>query len=222
VGRQAVLLDPGFPDQAERGLELARQIAHLSYRAEPGLVQRQGRRLAPDAAVPHREWSSRTPYRMQTYLEHQGAKLRRRFDARSYLAQMDAMDHHDLARVPPAPEAVESWRADAPRRRRPSDGPFHGWEALPSPDPETSWGLSRLQARVLAVSIDTDQLYFPEHMVWLTERLRVLGLDAQHRTLSSAHGHDAFLIEWGPMAGLLAEALALPPPGLGGGGSPRP
>ena len=38
--RQAILNDPGFPDDPARGLELARQIAHLSYRAEPGLHDR--------------------------------------------------------------------------------------------------------------------------------------------------------------------------------------
>jgi homoserine O-acetyltransferase len=233
VARQAILLDPGFPQTAERGLELARQLAHLSYRAEAGLMQRQGRRLAPDEALEAHEaaagegapearggppaappWSSRTPYRVQTYLEHQGAKLRRRFHPLCYLAQTDAMDHHDLARPPGpgTPEPAESWPAEAPRRARPRGGPFRGWRTVATPDPDDSWGLARLQARVLAISIDSDQLFFPEHMLWLTERLRVLGVDARHRQLRSAHGHDAFLIEWAPLSRLLTEALALPGP----------
>ena len=40
IGRQAIL------DFGERGLELARQVAHLSYRSERGLEARQGRAQA--------------------------------------------------------------------------------------------------------------------------------------------------------------------------------
>ena len=58
-------------------------------------------------------------------------------------------------------------------------------------------------------------------MVWLPERLRVLGVDARHRQVRSAHGHDAFLIEWEAMADYLREALALPGPDAGGGGRGR-
>ena len=42
VARQALLLDPGFPEAPARGLELARQLAMITYRAEPGLDARQG------------------------------------------------------------------------------------------------------------------------------------------------------------------------------------
>ncbi|MFP2925101.1 homoserine O-acetyltransferase family protein [Pyxidicoccus sp. 3LG] len=91
VARQAVLLDPDFPEAPHRGLELARQLAMLTYRAEPGLEADQGR---PPA------WSSRALYPVQSYLEHQGRKLEARFDARAYLALLGAMDHHDLSRGP--------------------------------------------------------------------------------------------------------------------------
>nr|WP_216611852.1 alpha/beta fold hydrolase [Myxococcus xanthus] len=91
VARQALLMDPGFPDSPHRGLELARQLAMLTYRAEPGLEALQGRPA---------EWSSRALHPMHSYLEYQGQKLERRFDARAYLAQLGAMDHHDLSRFP--------------------------------------------------------------------------------------------------------------------------
>ncbi len=77
VARQVLLLDPGFPESPQRGLELARQLAMLTYRAEPGL----------EAVRP-----------VESYLEHQGRKLTARFDARAYLVQLGAMDHHDLSR----------------------------------------------------------------------------------------------------------------------------
>ncbi|AEI65255.1 alpha/beta fold hydrolase [Corallococcus macrosporus] len=91
VARQALLMDPGFPKAPRRGLELARQLAMLTYRAEPGLEALQGR---PEA------WSSRALHPMHSYLEYQGQKLEARFDARAYLAQLGAMDHHDLSRFP--------------------------------------------------------------------------------------------------------------------------
>jgi homoserine O-acetyltransferase len=217
VGRQAILMDPGFPDHAERGLELARQIAHLSYRAEPGLSLRQGRQQASDGhprvdadpGDPRAHWSSRAPYRVQTYLEHHGQKLLTRFDPRAYLAQMDAMDHHDLARVPPPPDPEESWSV-AEAQRIPPVGPVSvdGLDLSPA-DPADSWGLRRIRAKVLALSIDSDQLFFPAHMSALCERLRALGRTAELAQLRSAHGHDAFLIEWDQVAAALNRAWSL-------------
>jgi homoserine O-acetyltransferase len=89
VARQLVRLDPGWPDDVGRGLELARQLATLTYRAEPSLDARQHRAAGHPPEAPWR-WP------VQSYLEHQGRKLRRRFEARSYLLQLEAMDHHDL------------------------------------------------------------------------------------------------------------------------------
>lgn len=93
VARQVLRLDPGWPSDVGRGLEVARQLAMLTYRAEPSLDARQ-HRAAGRVEAP---WS----LPIQSYLEHQGKKLRRRFDARSYLLQLDAMDSHDLDSRPP-------------------------------------------------------------------------------------------------------------------------
>jgi homoserine O-acetyltransferase len=65
---------------------------------------------------------------------------------------------------------------------------------------------------VLALSIDSDQLFFPAHMVALCARLSALGRTAEHRQLSSPHGHDSFLIEWDQVASALRRAWALPAP----------
>jgi homoserine O-acetyltransferase len=88
VARQILRLDPGWPSDVGRGLELARQLAMLTYRAESSLDARHHRaagRAEPPWSLP-----------VQSYLEHQGKKLRRRFDARPYLLQLEAMDAHDL------------------------------------------------------------------------------------------------------------------------------
>ncbi|QRN99452.1 alpha/beta fold hydrolase [Archangium violaceum] len=182
VARQALLLDPDFPEAPARGLEVARQLAMLTYRAEPGLESRQGRHQPRPGETRARGWSPRALYPIQSYLEHQGEKLRERFDAKSYLALLGAMDHHDLSRTP---------RGDA----------------------GGTWGVSRIRASALCVGIDQDQLFYPEHMEKLTERLRALGRHAEYAELSSPHGHDGFLIEWEPLEELLRRALALPPAG---------
>ncbi len=183
VGRQLVLLDPA------RGLELARQVGHMTYRAEEGLEDRQGRRMGADAALESSgaAWSPRGAYAVETYLEHQGEKLQARFEPMAYLAQLGAMDHHDLDRIPGPPDAGESWSL--------GDGP---------------WGLDRITAATLAVGIDTDRLFSPGEMDALASALRSRGVHSRYREMESLHGHDAFLIEWGPLAALIEEALGMP------------
>lgn len=142
--------------RSARGLELARQLAMLSYRAEAGLERTQGRTRDADGA-----------YRIGTYLEHQGRKLRGRFHVGAYLALMGAMDHHALG------------------------------------DDE----IRSITAATLAVGIDSDQLFFPEHMRALARALP----SAEYAELRSVHGHDAFLIEWDQLRACLWRAMALVP-----------
>ena len=177
AGRAAILADPGFPDGAGRGLEIARQIAHMTYRAEPGLVERQ----SPAAVAP----SAAHPLPIQTYLEHQGKKLRGRFHARAYLAQLTAMDRHDILRPPPEPEPehAEAWTAGA------------------------EWTLDRITSRIRAIGIDSDQLYFPTHLRALVDDFAERDRDAKYLEIRSPHGHDAFLIEWDQMERALRWAL---------------
>ena len=68
---QLLVLDPS------RGLELARQLAMTTYRSEVDFDTRHG---------------------IGSYLEHQGVKLRQRFDAGSYGALARAMNAHDVGR----------------------------------------------------------------------------------------------------------------------------
>ena len=107
VARQILRLDPGYPNHVGRGLELARQLAMLTYRAEAGLEARQSR---PAKATP-----AAAGYPVQSYLEHQGAKLRNRFDAQAYELQLAAMDHHDLLQPLPGDTqpAISRVRASA-------------------------------------------------------------------------------------------------------------
>ena len=70
-----------------RGIELARQVAMLSFRTDRELGLRFGRDL-DDAG----RWE------VANYLDHQGRKLARRFDAATYRTLLDAMDAHDVGR----------------------------------------------------------------------------------------------------------------------------
>ncbi len=76
-----------------RGLALARRIAHITYRSESELATRFGRRLQNDED-PLRGGR----YAVESYLDHPGAKLVRRFDAGSYVTLTQAMNSHDVGR----------------------------------------------------------------------------------------------------------------------------
>ncbi len=174
TARQIILADPGWPDGPNRGLALARQLAMITYRAEPGFELRVGRSQTRGG------WSAADAYRVQTWLEHQGQALVARFDAASYLCQLDAMDHHDLRRAPPGLTG----------------------------DP-----LDRITASCLAVGIDTDALYLPAQSVVIADALRARGCVAEAAQITSAFGHDGFLMAFDQLAPLLERALALPPGG---------
>ena len=169
VARQILRLDPGYPDNVGRGLEIARQLAILTYRAEPGLDARQPRPVpGTDAGYP-----------VQSYLEHQGKKLRNRFAAQAYELQLAAMDHHDLL------------------------------QPLPG---DTQPAISRVRASALVVDVDTDQLFTPAQAAALTQQLRAAGATVERETVTSIHGHDAFLIEWKTLGPILTKALHLQAP----------
>lgn len=112
VGRQTLVSHGLAGPNARRGLELARQVAMITYRAEPGFEQRHARNQ-----VGCGDWSPTAPYSVQTYLEYQGQKLADRFTPAAYFVQLGAMDHHDVTRQPPA-HAVRSPGRLAPKEQR--------------------------------------------------------------------------------------------------------
>ncbi len=107
VGRRAILSDPNFcgGDYYERdpgagphqGLALARQIAHVHYRSEEVFAARFGRRVVDRLDGKDGFWLG-PRFDIEGYLDYQGQKLVRRFDANSYLLLNKAMDLHDLGR----------------------------------------------------------------------------------------------------------------------------
>ncbi|WP_240675591.1 homoserine O-acetyltransferase MetX [Cellulomonas endophytica] len=99
----AIRLDPRFRDGdyygaadgdgPHAGLGVARQIAHQTYRSAKELDERFGRipQGAEDPLVDGR-------YAVQSYLDHHGDKLARRFDANTYVRFTETMLTHDLGR----------------------------------------------------------------------------------------------------------------------------
>jgi homoserine O-acetyltransferase len=104
IGRLALANDPNFnegdyyeaPDGKGpwMGLAIARQLAQVTYRTGEVFEERFGRELF-DAGNEFDLWGR---FQMESYLDHHGQKLVRRFDANSYLVLNRAMDLHDVGR----------------------------------------------------------------------------------------------------------------------------
>jgi len=88
----------GGPEPAE-GLALARRIAHITYRSAHELDFRFGRNAqAAEKPLQAQALAGRGRYQVESYLDHQGNKLVRRFDANSYIALTEALMSHDVSR----------------------------------------------------------------------------------------------------------------------------
>jgi homoserine O-acetyltransferase len=74
-------------------MAVARQIAHITYRSAAELEQRFGRVHQTDE-----DPTRGGRYAVQSYLDHHGDKLVRRFDPNSYVVLTEAMMSHDLGR----------------------------------------------------------------------------------------------------------------------------
>jgi len=101
VGRAAIQADPDWMGGRywesgripERGLSVARMVAHITYLSEAALTRKFGRELQGGSALTFLE----DVFQVQSYLRHQGSTFVRRFDANSYLTITRAMDYFDLA-----------------------------------------------------------------------------------------------------------------------------
>jgi homoserine O-acetyltransferase len=101
VARQAIRNDPAWKDGnyegfgPRTGFALARMIAMITYRSELQFAQRFGRdRVDP---APESLLAFDNDFQVESYLRHQGEKVVRRFDPRSYVYLTKAMDLHDVA-----------------------------------------------------------------------------------------------------------------------------
>jgi homoserine O-acetyltransferase len=115
----AITLDPAFQggDYYEagdhggphRGLGIARSIAHTTYRSEQELDRRFGRDVQLGNPLSHHG-----QFTVESYLQHHGEKLARRFDANTYLRMIHAVNTHDVGRGRGSiDEALAGYRGEA-------------------------------------------------------------------------------------------------------------
>jgi homoserine O-acetyltransferase/O-succinyltransferase len=136
VARTAIMSDPDFRGgdyqeagvRPDRGLAVARQMAHITYLSAESMRRKFGRRFqngdAPSAGFD-------VDFQVESYLRHQGESFLRRFDANSYLYLSRVMDYFepfaDPARTAEAVGAMTSdvlvisfdsdWRFDTAHSR---------------------------------------------------------------------------------------------------------
>jgi homoserine O-acetyltransferase/O-succinyltransferase len=105
VGRNTLILDPAWRGgdyyDAEpghgphQGLAMARELAQITYRTSQVFDEKFGRGQVDPMTDRFTLWQR---FDVEGYLDYQGAKLVRRFDANSYLVINRAMDLHDIGR----------------------------------------------------------------------------------------------------------------------------
>lgn len=105
VGRNAILADPYYQEgdyyekehQPERGLGIARMVAHITYLSTAGMENKFGRMIQENVINEKLSYSRFGPmFAIESYLRHQSTKFIARFDANSYLYLTKAMDMYDL------------------------------------------------------------------------------------------------------------------------------
>ena len=101
VGRQAIMNDNSWSKgnyyadniKPERGLSVARMIAHITYLSDDAMHRKFGRKLQSRDII---SFGFDADFQIESYLRYQGKSFVERFDANSYLYLTRAMDYFDL------------------------------------------------------------------------------------------------------------------------------
>ncbi len=93
ASRNAIINDPewkngNYKNQPEKGMSLARKIAMISYRSFDSFNKKFDRDFIEKQNI----------FELESYLNYQGEKLTKRFDANTYLCLSKAMDFHDVGK----------------------------------------------------------------------------------------------------------------------------
>jgi homoserine O-acetyltransferase len=119
TGRRVIRMDPRWRggdyydaapgDGPHESLSVARMISQITFRSDDVFTRKFGR----EVVEPLDGFSLWQRFEVERYLEYQGDKLVRRFDANSYLLLTKAMDLHDVGRGRGGAEAAMA-RVTAP------------------------------------------------------------------------------------------------------------
>jgi homoserine O-acetyltransferase len=100
AARQAVMRDAKWNgglysplDPPTGGLSVARMIGHLSFLSEQAFAAKFGRRLQGKEKL---EYKLEAEFQVESYLNYQGDKFTRRFDANSLLYLTKAIDNYEM------------------------------------------------------------------------------------------------------------------------------
>ena len=99
VAREAIMTDPTFYNgdyvtQPQRGLAIARMIAHITYLSDESMQRKFGRMLQNSDEY---SFDFAKDFQVESYLNYQGSRFVERFDANSYLYITRAIDYFDIA-----------------------------------------------------------------------------------------------------------------------------
>jgi homoserine O-acetyltransferase len=104
VGRQAIMNDVNWNGGSyvkkniipERGLAVARMIAHITYLSDNSMHRKFGRKLQSRDII---SFGFDADFQIESYLRYQGRSFVDRFDANSYLYLTRAMDYFDVEKL---------------------------------------------------------------------------------------------------------------------------
>ena len=99
VSREAIMTDPTFQDgnyeeQPQRGLAIARMLAHITYLSDESMTAKFGRKLQFSENY---TFDFAKDFQIESYLNYQGTRFVERFDANSYLYITRAIDYFDIS-----------------------------------------------------------------------------------------------------------------------------
>lgn len=98
IGREAIMSDPtwnkgDYKEQPQKGLAIARMLAHVTYLSDQSMSRKFGRKLQ---TAEDYSFKFDMDFSVESYLNHQGTRFVERFDANSYLYITRAIDYFDV------------------------------------------------------------------------------------------------------------------------------
>ena len=101
VARQSIITDPDFNNgnyygkkiQPRRGLRIARMLGHITYLSDDVMGSKFGRKLKNK----NYQYNFNTEFEIESYLNYQGDKFAKEFDANTYIRMTKALDYYDPA-----------------------------------------------------------------------------------------------------------------------------
>ncbi len=177
VARRAIVNDPkwnngNYPldDPPVKGLALARMIAHITYLSNESMHSKFGReRVNSDKYL----YKFCTEFEVESYLDYQGHKFTKRFDANTFLYMTKAIDYFDLEKA---------------------YGSLYN-------------AFKSVRAKFLIISFETDWLYPIYQGKEMVSALRQAEKEVTYAQIPSTLGHDAFLLEYKNMKGVISPFL---------------